>query len=220
MNSSEIRNLREKRGWTQLDLAKKIGVSLKTISNYELGGVIPASKKELLRSVLSETESNNTTVISDAKPVTNVDFIQVPLIPVRASAGYLYGYGDMEYIESLPTIPIIVDKTYKGKYRCFEISGDSMDDGTRSAICDKDVVLGREVKREHWKNKLHINDWYFIIVHKTEGITVKQITDHNISTCEITCHPLNPLFNDFKLNLNDVLELYNVIKIVDRNTRI
>jgi len=35
----------------------------------------------------------------------------------------------------------------------------------------------------------------------------------------IKCHPLNPMYNDFELSLNEVYELYNVIKIVDRSTR-
>ncbi|MDL2215306.1 hypothetical protein LJC00_03865 [Dysgonomonas sp. OttesenSCG-928-M03] len=156
----------------------------------------------------------------DARFVSGVEFINVPLVPVSAQAGYPNGFGDMDYIESLPTVPVIVDKNYHGKYRVFEVNGDSMDDGSRNAIYDKDKILCREVKRDLWRSKLHIRDWFFVIVHRTEGVTVKQITSHNTETCEIVCHPLNPLFEDFTLNLNDVVELYNVIKIVDRNARI
>lgn len=155
---------------------------------------------------------------NDAKIIPSTNFMNVPLIPVRASAGYLIGYGDTEYIDTLPTIPVIVDRTYHGKYRCFEVDGDSMDDGTRDAICDKDIVLGREVKRELWKCKLHIHDWDFIIIHK-DGVTIKRIIEHNTETGIIKCHPLNSIYNDFELSLNDVCELYNVIKIVDRSTR-
>lgn len=148
------------------------------------------------------------------------EFIHVPLVPVSAQAGYPNGYGDTFYIESLPTVPVIVDKFYHGNYRVFEVNGDSMDDGSRHSIFDKDKILCREVRRELWKNKLHIRDWFFVIVHRTEGVTVKQITDHDVEKGQIVCHPLNPLFEDFTLDLDDVVELYNVIKIVDRNTRI
>lgn len=147
------------------------------------------------------------------------DFMNVPLVPIRGKAGYLTGYGDMEYIETLATIPVIVDRAYKGKYRCFEVDGDSMDDGTRDAICDKDIVLGRDIKRELWECKLHINAWNFIIVHK-EGITIKRIVDHDIETGIIKCHSLNSLYDDFEIHLNNVIELYNLIKIVDRSTRL
>jgi hypothetical protein len=74
------------------------------------------------------------------------------------------------------------------------------------------------VQRELWQNKLHIKDWNFIIVHKN-GITVKNIIEHNLEKHIITCHPLNPIYPDYDLHLNDVIELYNLIKIVDRNAR-
>lgn len=156
----------------------------------------------------------------DARQLTDADFINIPLVPVSAQAGYPSGYSDKEYIESLPTIPVIVDKNYHGQYRVFEVNGDSMDDGSRNAIYDKDKILCREVKRELWCNRLHIRDWFFVIVHRYDGVIVKQIIEHNTDKGSIVCHSLNPLFEDFVIDLNDVMELYNVIKIVDRSARI
>lgn len=56
MNNIEIRKKRKELGLTQEDLAKKLGVSLKTISNYEKGEVIPSSKQELLQEILNKKE--------------------------------------------------------------------------------------------------------------------------------------------------------------------
>jgi len=56
MNALEIKNKRKELGLTQADLAKKLGVSLKTVGNYENGEVIPESKLELLRNILFEKE--------------------------------------------------------------------------------------------------------------------------------------------------------------------
>lgn len=56
MNALEIKNRRKELGLKQAELAKKLGVSLKTISNYENGEVIPESKIALLRSILDEKE--------------------------------------------------------------------------------------------------------------------------------------------------------------------
>lgn len=174
----------------------------------------PKENTERIRENLADRVPNT------AHAIESTGFMNVPLIHVRAQCGYLNGYEDTNYIESLPTLPVIVDRTYHGQYRLFEAEGDSMDDNTRNAICDGDIVLGREVQRPLWRYKLHINDWYFIIVHRTDGITIKKITEHDVEHGIITCHPLNEMFKDFKICLDEVAELYNVIKIVDRSARL
>ncbi|RHO67724.1 hypothetical protein DW083_17260 [Parabacteroides sp. AF48-14] len=163
---------------------------------------------------------NRPTGQANATIVENPQYMKVPVVHIHAKCGYLAGYGDLEYIKQLPTMPVIVDKTYLGKYMIFEAAGDSMDDDSRRSICDGDKVLGREVMRDLWRSKLHINDWYFIIVHKTDGISIKKIIDHDVEKGIITCHSLNPLFKDYKIHLDDVAELYNVIKIVERSARL
>lgn len=60
MNNIEIIKKRKELGFTQEELAKKLGVSLKTISNYEKGNVIPYSKKALLHEILNPEIGNNT----------------------------------------------------------------------------------------------------------------------------------------------------------------
>ncbi|MBP1638944.1 MAG: hypothetical protein H6Q17_527 [Bacteroidetes bacterium] len=155
-----------------------------------------------------------------AHAVSDLQFLNIPFVPIHAQAGYGRGYGDLEYIKTLPTFPVIVDKTYRGKYRVIEVEGDSMDDGSRNALCDGDKILCREVKPDDWKSKLNYKDWFFVIVYKNDGIVVKQIIDHDVENGIIKCHPLNPIFDDFEVNLRDVAELFNVIKIVERNARI
>ena len=165
------------------------------------------------------TDAPSQTYHSNARPVDDLSYMNVPVIHIKAQCGYLAGYVDTEYIDTLPTMPVIVDKTYHGKYRIFEAEGDSMDDNSRLAICDGDKVLAREVRRDLWLPKLHINDWYFVIIHRTKGISIKQITAQD-DKGNITCHSLNELFNDYTVNLDDVVEIYNVIKVVERNMRL
>ena len=165
------------------------------------------------------TDAPSQTYHSNARPVDDLSYMNVPVIHIKAQCGYLAGYGDTEYIDTLPTMPVIVDKTYHGKYRIFEAEGDSMDDNSRLAICDGDKVLAREVRRDLWLPKLHINDWYFVIVLRINGISIKQITAQD-DKGNITCHSLNELFNDYTVNLDDVVEIYNVIKVVERNMRL
>jgi len=68
MNALEIKNRRRELGLTQADLAKKLGVSLKTVSNYENGEVIPESKKELLLNILSNNTLQEPALFYELKP--------------------------------------------------------------------------------------------------------------------------------------------------------
>ena len=60
MKALDIKEKRKKLKLTQLELAKMLGVSLKTISNYETGGPIPEQAINLLRIVLKIDEYDST----------------------------------------------------------------------------------------------------------------------------------------------------------------
>ena len=135
------------------------------------------------------------------------------MVSQYAHAGYLNGYGDTEYLEMLPKIPVFVDHEPKGYYISFEVRGDSMNDGSINSLAEGDILVCRKICQDLWQYKLHINKWYFVIVHKTEGIIVKKITHHNVETGEITLHSLNDLYPDMTVSLNDVAQLFNVVQI-------
>lgn len=143
----------------------------------------------------------------------NPNIIQIPIVSQYAQAGYLTGFSDEEYMESLPMIPVFVDREPKGNYVAFETKGDSMDNGTDESIKEDDILIGREIRSDLWKYKLHIRKWNFIIVHKTEGILVKRIIEHDVENGIIIAHPLNPFYEDIKISLNDVSQLFNVVQI-------
>lgn len=215
LNGIDIRNRRKELGFTQEELGKKIGVSRNTIKNYENGGVIPESKREILVNFLFEAEPIKEEVVF----LNNPDIAFVPLVSQYAYAGYLSGFGDDEYIETLPKIPIVADHKLRGEYLSFEVRGDSMEDGTQDSLVEGDILVCRIVSREYWKSKLHINKWDFVLVHRTEGILVKRIIDHNPETGDITIHSLNPYYKDMKLNLNDIAQVFNVVQVLRSRKR-
>ena len=156
---------------------------------------------------------------SNAEEILPAGWMNVPVVPVTAQAGYTNGYGDAEYIDSLDRMPFPVDRQYKGRYICFEVRGDSMDDGTSQSILDGDFVLAREIGRTLWEDyKLHFNKWLaFVIVTREEGIMIKQIIDHDVTNHIITLHSLNPLFHDYQVSLENVLEIYNVVQVTRKH---
>lgn len=139
------------------------------------------------------------------------------MVPHTASMGYLKGYSDPEWLEELPKHAITVDRIPFGVYRTFIARGDSMRDGTERSIQPNSKVTGRVIRQELYRDsKLHLHKFQlFIIVHK-EGITIKEITNHDVENGTIVIHSWNPdkqEYPDMVLELKDVLQLLNVIKI-------
>lgn len=61
MNGLDIKDLRLKLGVTQRELAEMVGVSEKTVQNWEYGKPIPTTKHQILRTIQSGVEENVST---------------------------------------------------------------------------------------------------------------------------------------------------------------
>lgn len=150
---------------------------------------------------------------NEASPIDEPIILRVPLVSQYAHAGYLAGYADAAYMDSLPTIPYIVDHEALGHYVAFEVKGDSMNDGTEDSILEGDRLLCREIQPHLWvSSRLHFRKWDFVIVH-TEGILVKRIINHDVDNHTITIHSLNSMYPDKVINLADVKQIFNVIEL-------
>lgn len=141
-----------------------------------------------------------------------LEFVDFPLVRQCAYAGYLSGYADDEYVESLPTATFIIDRPVHGKYISFDVKGDSMDDGTTDSYMEGDRVLCREVQMNLWaESKIHLKKWDFVIVCK-EGVLLKRIINHDVENKMITIHSLNPMYPDRNISLCDVRQILNVVQ--------
>ena len=157
----------------------------------------------------------------DESPYTDLGngkyLMVVPLVPIRAQAGYIDHFEDSEYIEStFDKHYFTVDRQYRGKYMAFVVDGDSMDNDSKEAIVSGSIVTGRDIQRQHWRNKLHLHRFQdYIIVHK-DNIVIKRITNHNVDKGIITCHSLNEnkeKYPDFDLYLDDCLQILNIVNV-------
>lgn len=61
MNGLDIKDLRLKLGVTQRELAEMVGVSEKTVQNWEYGKPIPTTKHQILRAIQSGVDENVST---------------------------------------------------------------------------------------------------------------------------------------------------------------
>lgn len=84
------------------------------------------------------------------------------LVPVKARAGYLLGYGDAEYLRTLPAFTL--PGYNNGTYRMFEVQGQSM----FNTFNDGDRCIAR------WAGISEIKDGRVYVLITTDGILVKR----------------------------------------------
>ncbi|WP_202980637.1 S24 family peptidase [Chryseobacterium viscerum] len=220
MNYLEFKEIRKKLNMKQADIAKSIGVGTRAVQYWEKGErKIPETTAYFVTNLLLEQqkELNN----DSASPVvfSDLKIMNVPLANQYAQAGYLSRFADEEYIESLPTIPFTDDVEHRGEYMCFEVKGDSMDNGSYESYLEGDIILCRNIRQDYWMSKLHYDKWDFVIVHREKGILVKRIINHDVENGIITLHSLNEYYEDFEIHLKDVAKLFNIISTRRKNNR-
>ncbi len=193
------------------------------ILQEKLGYMVSTYYNEEKESASVNEKNDKDSYISDEfkSEASVLDFTKFRLIPVVsrfAYASYAERWDDPEYINHLETIPVDLPKD--GKYLCFEVKGDSMSYDKPNSIEDGDKVIGRELKREYWGDKLRISDYSeWVIVHKQRGILVKSIISQDIEKGDIVCHSYNPIEKDLTINLDDVNSLFYVVEHHKRKGR-
>ena len=143
--------------------------------------------------------------------------MQVPLLPVRALGSPADEFAALINDEDVEKMLFIVDTVHHGRYVAFKVEGDSMDDGTRDSFESGDIVLVRELARDKWLPRLHFRDWPYWVIVFGNNVRIKQIIEQD-DAGNITLHSLNPSpeYTDFKLNLDEIFRLFNVIQKVPR----
>ncbi len=119
---------------------------------------------------------------------------QIEIIPHRASMGYLSGYSDPEYIESLQTISLPFLRN--GNFRAFPVEGDSMppfNDGT--------YIVGQYVEslKELKKGRTYI----FIT---REGITYKRYQGRDSGAINVAAD--NEFYEPYQIKNSEILEIW------------
>ena len=192
--ASNLKYLRKKSGKTQDALSAELKIGRTTIANYEAGisepnvdtlialskyfgipvgdmlsknmeDVISSDEKDvMLRAAFPEKPKTGYSGIPKIITVDNSGNDNILYVPVKARAGYLSGYGDVEFMESLPTfrLPGLNNATY----RMFEVDGPSM----APNVLHGDRIIGEWVEA---LDNIHDNRVY-VIVH-TGGVAVKRV---------------------------------------------
>jgi transcriptional regulator with XRE-family HTH domain len=130
----------------------------------------------------------------------------IVFVPVKAQAGYLLGYGDPEYIQSLYACSM--PGFTNGTFRIFEVEGYSM----TNTLQPGDMVITRYV--ENWNNLS--NDNVYVLVAKN-GICIKRIQNVIDKAAGIVIQSDNPEFATDFIPVEDILEIWEARALVSKS---
>src|ERR1700760_83857 len=210
--SSNIKFLRKKRGLTQQQFADQVGIKRSLVGAYEEERAEP--KYELLKVIASFFEISLDDFIKETindkwapKPKGNLRILSISvdkddnenieMVPVKASAGYLNGYADPEYVAALPKFYLPMFK--QGTYRAFEIKGDSM-----LPLQSGTVIIGEYV--ENWGD-VKAGETY-VVVSKSDGVVYKRIGNKFKENKKLKLVSDNPVYEPYEINGEDVIEIW------------
>jgi transcriptional regulator with XRE-family HTH domain len=216
---SIIKPLLKERGIKIKDFCDELGLTEQGFAKLIRANSTKIETLELIAQKLNVPISTFFTEKHEAEILTNMHCVEVPIVPVYAYASFLHGHDDTEYMDSLPTMSVIIDRKYgKDGFLIFEVKGNSMDDGSKRALLDGDKILVKELDSDCCRTKLKTDDNFFVIIHRTDGIVVKQIVEHNVEEGVIRCHSINPSpeYHDFDIDLREVTRIFKVAAIVGR----
>ena len=235
-NFSALAEYFKSKGVTQSAIAEELGVSKAYVNSLmngkkafgkaqaakwgDLYGLSPSwlltGEGEMLKDGAPATQPAPE---NSARPLVSSDrdWVDIPLVPHRAQAGALSGFGDPCWEEDKQTMPVLIDKRLKGDYLLFEVSGDSMDDGSSTAFLDGDILLCRVLPKSDWQFGIKKRgETYCVVATDAEGIVLKEVVNHDKANNEITCHSLNSQYKDYSVKLDDVQGIFYVEELVKR----
>lgn len=155
------------------------------------------------------------TMESNAKMI-DTSIVMVPMVPYGARAGSALGYADLFEEEKNMQYPVFIKPGEKIEMtsRVFHVEGDSM----VQQFFDGDMVLAKYLDPSYYKDyRLNLRRHPYWVILTKDGVVVKNISEHNVADGTITCHSINPAYEDFSIHLSEVFQLYYIDRLVGRN---
>lgn len=213
--SKNIKHLRSLKGITQEVFAEELGITRSRISSYEENRSSPTIEMLikfseyfkipvdiLIKNDLTKAKDTSFIEVGNKRvlfPITvdenNEDLIEI--VPVKASAGYLAGYDDPEYIEQLEKIKLPFLPS--GKHRAFPIKGDSM-----LPMKDGSYVIGKFID-----NIYDIVDGRtYVLLTLNEGMVYKRVYNKIKENGMLVLVSDNQIYLPYEVHISEVLELW------------
>lgn len=210
-----IRHLRSLKAFSQERFADELDWSRSMVGSYEEGRSEPPIDRLvelseyfnipidiLVKNDLRRAKDTSFIQVGNKRvlfPITvnedNEDLIEI--IPAKASAGYLSGYDDPEYIEQLEKIKLPFLPT--GTHRAFPIKGDSM-----LPVKDGAFVVAKFVERVDDVK----NGRTYIVLTKDDGLVYKRIYIPETDNAQFLLSSDNKSYEPYLVPKENILELW------------
>ncbi|WP_298423343.1 LexA family transcriptional regulator [uncultured Kordia sp.] len=210
-----IKHLRSLKKFSQERFAQELGWTRSMVGSYEEGRSEPPIDRLidisdyfklpidiLVKNDLSQSKESSFMQIGNQRllfpiSVNDNDEELIEIIPTKASAGYLAGYADPEYIEQLQKIKLPFLPT--GTHRAFPIKGDSMlpvKDG--AYIVAKFVDDVRDIK----------DGRTYIVLTKSDGLVYKRVYNQIAEKQTLLLSSDNKTYDPYEVPIQEVLEVW------------
>ncbi len=203
---------------SQEGLAEELKVSRSRIGSYEENRSSPTLEflislsdyfklpiDILLRNDLTKSKDSSFIEIGDKRVLFPISIDEdgenlIEIVPVKASAGYLNGYDDPEYIEQLQKIKLPFLPT--GKHRAFPIKGDSM-----LPMKDGSFVIGKfiEDRSEITSGKT------YVLITLNDGMVYKRVQNNIEASNTLQLISDNRNYKPYNVPINEVIELWEFV---------
>lgn len=213
-----IKFLRKKKSWTQGDLAGELGIKRSLIGAYEEGRAVPKLSVIQQMALLFDLSIDQLLTVNWANekvfpPKSNLKVLstvvdtnneeRICIVPVKASAGYLNGLADPEYVAELPHFALPVNELMHGStYRVFQIKGDSMLPVTSGSYIFCNYVESLNGIR---------NGKAYVVITADEGIVYKRVFNRVEEDGTLLLKSDNVAYDPYSVPVHQVLEVWQAI---------
>lgn len=217
--NKNLKFLRTQQGLTQKQMAEKLGVKTSAIGAYEeeratppltclleVSAMFSVSLDQLVQKDLSNVPakqwkeqqfSRGKEVLAITVDVNNKENIE--LVSQKASAGYMNGFQDPEFVSELPKISLPM--LSQGTYRAFEIKGDSM-----LPVLPATIVFGEYVE----SLKSIKNGKPYVLLIQQEGVVFKRVFNFLEEEQKLLLVSDNKQYDPYAVAVDDVLEVWSI----------
>jgi transcriptional regulator with XRE-family HTH domain len=231
--SGNIKFLRKRKGFTQDEVAERLGMKRPTLSGYEneisqptISALLTFSKyyniaidtllniemAKLSELQLRQLEHGEDVFIKGgrlrvlATTISSDNNENIELVNEKAKAGYATGFADPEFISQLPRFQLPFLSKQK-KYRTFQLSGDSM-----LPIPDGSWVTGEFL--QDWHEIISGNA--YIVFTIDDGIVFKVAENLIQKEGILRLYSLNPLYEPYDVPVAEIKEIWKFTHFISK----